>query len=65
MNKKLIGIILLVVGCVLLFFGFNATGTPTEQISEALTGRYSDRTMIYLIVGGVATALGIALTLRK
>jgi hypothetical protein len=37
----MIGIALLVAGAIALYFGFNATGAPTEEISEALTGQYS------------------------
>lgn len=64
-NNKLIGIILLVAGAILIFFGFNATDTPLEELSEAVTGRYSDKTMYYLIGGGVSAVLGLVLLLKK
>ena len=64
-QNRIIAIVLLVIGAIALYFGFNATSTPTEEISEALTGQYSDRTMLYLICGAVAVVAGLAMFLRK
>ncbi|MFN4283696.1 MAG: DUF3185 family protein [Alphaproteobacteria bacterium] len=55
---RLIGFVLLAVGAILLAFGFNAADAPADQISEALTGQYTDRTMWYLIGGGAAVVAG-------
>lgn len=46
-----LGIAILVVGVVLLVFGYNSSETPVDQISNTLTGRYTDTTMWYIIVG--------------
>lgn len=64
-NSKLIGIVLLALGAVLLYFGFNSTNSAVEEIGEAITGRYSDETMMYLIGGGVAAVAGLFLLLKK
>ena len=64
-NSRLIGISLLVLGAVLLYFGVNATDSAVEEIGEAFTGRYSDETMMYLIGGGVAAVAGLFLLLKK
>jgi hypothetical protein len=64
-TSKLIGIGLLVLGAILLYFGFNATNSAMEEVGEALTGKYSDETMMYLIGGGVALAAGLFMTLKK
>ena len=64
-TNKIIGLVLLVLGAVLVFFGLNATESPLEEASEALTGSYSDETMYYLIGGAVAAVLGIVLLLKK
>lgn len=64
-QSKLIGIGLLVVGGILLYIGFNATNSPMEEIGEAFTGKYTDETMMYLIGGGVAAAVGLFMTLKK
>lgn len=64
-TAKLIGIGLLVLGAILLYFGFNATNSPMEELGEAVTGKYSDDTMMYLIAGGVAAAAGLFMVLKK
>jgi hypothetical protein len=62
-TKRITGIVLLVVGALLLYFGWQATDAPLEQAREGLTGEYSDRTMQYLIGGAVVAAAGIGLLL--
>jgi hypothetical protein len=62
-TKKIVGIVLLVVGGVLLYFGLQASDAPLEQVRETLTGNYSDRTMLYLIAGVAAAVGGVALLL--
>jgi hypothetical protein len=52
-GARILGVVLLVVGVVLLIFGINATDRIGEQLTEGVTGRYSDRTMWY-IIGGIA-----------
>ena len=64
-NSRLLGIGLLALGAILLYFGFNATNSVAEDIGEAITGRYSDETMMYLIGGGVSAVAGLFLLLKK
>jgi len=64
-QTKLIGIVLLAVGAIALYFGFNATNAPMEELTEAVTGQYSDRTMLYLIGGAVAGIAGLVMLFRK
>lgn len=61
MNMRIVGVVLLVVGAALLYFGLQATDAPLEQARETLTGDYSDRTMMYLIGGGAAAVAGLAM----
>lgn len=56
-QTKVFGFIALAIGIVLLIFALQGTNAPADQITEALTGRYTDRTMFYLI-GGIAASLG-------
>ena len=66
MNQKaLLGIALLVGGLILLYFGYNASESITEGVTEAVTGRYSDETMYYLIGGAVASIVGLVMLVRK
>jgi len=64
-NSRLIGIGLLALGAILLYFGFNATESAVEEIGEAFTGHYSDETMMYLIGGGVAAVAGLFMLMKK
>jgi len=61
MDKRILGLALLVIGAVLLYFGLHATDAPVEHARETLTGNYSDRTMFYLIAGAAAGIVGLAL----
>ncbi len=63
-TNKIIGIVLLVVGGLLLFFVINATDAPAEQVRETFTGDYSDQTMLYLIGGAAVAIAGVAMLFR-
>lgn len=60
-QTNVIGIIALALGGVLLFFAWRASNAPVEQISEALTGRYTNSTMWFLLTGIVGVVVGVAL----
>ncbi|HUQ53619.1 MAG TPA: DUF3185 family protein [Gammaproteobacteria bacterium] len=60
-TRRILGIVLLVVGAALLYFGAQATDAPLEQARERLTGDYSEQTMLYLICGAAAFIGGLAL----
>lgn len=64
-QKSMIGAALLVVGLVLLYFGYNASQSLSGEVSEALTGRFSDQTMLYLIGGAAAVVVGAAMLFRR
>ena len=64
-TNKVIGIVLLVVGLILLYFGLNATDAPLEQARETITGDYSDQTMLYLIGGAAAAIAGVVMLVRR
>lgn len=58
---RLLGIALIILGAVLLFFGMQSTDSVGEKIVEGVTGRYSDGTMGYIIGGAVSGVVGLAL----
>jgi hypothetical protein len=60
---RILGIALLAGGVILLWMGFTATETVAEDLRQTITGRYSDTTTAYLVGGGVAAAVGLALIL--
>ena len=61
MDKRVLGIVLVVVGALLLYFGYQKTGAVTEKAKQTITGDYTDRTMLYLVGGAAAGFAGIAL----
>lgn len=61
---KIVAFIALAIGAALLFFAWQGSDAPVDQVTEALTGRYSNTTMWYLIGGIASVAAGAALLLR-
>lgn len=56
--RQIFGIVALVVGVVLLGFAFHAADAPVDRISETLTGRYTDQTMWYFLLGAAGIIAG-------
>lgn len=54
---QIAGVMVLAVGAVLLGFAYHASNAPVDQLANTLTGRFTDRTMLYLLLG-VAAAIG-------
>ena len=63
-DTKLLGIVLLVAGVIVLYFGWQSTDSIGEQLTESVTGRFTDETMFFLIGGAVAVTAGLYLSLR-
>jgi drug/metabolite transporter (DMT)-like permease len=64
---RVIGIVLAVVGVVLLFFGITASDSLVDQASKTFPGRFTQQTMLYIIVGIVLLVGGglTALSARR
>ena len=62
---KIVGLVLLVVGVMLLFFGWQGSESVGDQVTETITGRFTDETMWYLIGGAAAIAAGAYITFFK
>jgi LPXTG-motif cell wall-anchored protein len=62
---KIVGFVLLILGLVLLFFGWQSSEGLDDQVSEAVTGEYTDSTMWYIILGVIAAAAGAFLAFFK
>jgi drug/metabolite transporter (DMT)-like permease len=56
--SRIIGAALFAIGVVLLIFAYRASNAPLEQISDTLTGHYSNQTMWYCVVGVAAAVAG-------
>lgn len=57
--NKLVGIVLLVVGIILLYFGYQAYDSAASEVSQAVTGETTDEAMWYLIGGAIAVVVGL------
>lgn len=59
------GIVLVSVGAVLLYFGFQSSESVSEQFIHTFTGRFSEDTMWYFIGGVALAAVGLSLLFIK
>jgi len=57
--NKVIGIVLLVVGVILLYFGWEAYNSVASEASQIVTGETTDNAMFYLIGGAIAIVVGL------
>jgi len=48
---RIAGAVVLVLGVVLLGFAWHASQAPLDQVANALTGRFTNETMWYCMVG--------------
>ncbi len=62
-NTQILGVAVLVIGAILLAFGFHAANAPVEQLSDTFLGRYTNETMWMLLGGGVAAVCGLTLVI--
>jgi hypothetical protein len=60
---RMAGVLCIVAGIVMLALGYRASTAPLEQVSEAITGRFTDRTTWLFVGGGIALLGGLFLTL--
>lgn len=57
---QMLGVVAFAVGAALLGLAYHASNAPLDQLSDTLTGRFTNQTMWYFVLG-VAAALGGAL----
>lgn len=55
---QILGAVIFALGLLALYFGNNASSAPLEELSNSLTGRFSDQTMWYFAIGTVASIGG-------
>ena len=63
--KKLLGLILIVVGIALIYWGYQESEAIGARISKAFTGSDSDAIMYKYIGGAVSGVVGLFLTFKK
>jgi hypothetical protein len=60
---RIAGAVLLAVGLALLGFAWHASQAPLDQLTNTLTGRFSDQTMWYCVAGIAAVVGGVLMVL--
>lgn len=63
MNNKILAAVFLVAGLILLFFAYQSSQSLGDQVTEAVTGRFTDSTTWFLILGAASTVAGAGLLL--
>lgn len=64
-TKKIIGLILLVVGAGLAIWGYQLSGSFSSEVTELVTGSEKDKVMTFYIAGAASFVVGLYLFLRK
>lgn len=62
---KIIGIALVVLGIGLAIWGHQLSGSIGSQITQAVTGSYTDKVMTFYIAGAVSFVVGIFLVIKN
>lgn len=65
MNNQAIGIIALIVGAGLLFWGYQESQSYGNQFSRALTNKFDTTTMVLFIAGAACCGFGAFSLFRK
>lgn len=63
-QSNILGLVALALGVLLLFFAWRASNAPVEQVSEALTGRFTNNTTWFIVGGVIGVVAGAALLWR-
>lgn len=64
-TRQITGYVLLAVGIVLLFFAWQSSQSVGDQVTEAVTGQFTDSTMWFIILGIAAAVGGAFLALSR
>jgi len=64
-NKKLIGLVLTVVGIGLAIWAYRMSGSFGSQLNEAIAGSQGDKVMMLYIGGAACIVAGLFLALKK
>ena len=61
--QVILGVVLLLIGGILMFFGISASHSIVDQVSNTFTGRFTQATTWYIIGGGALALFGALLVL--
>lgn len=57
-NNKTLAFVMIAVGLILLFFAYQSSQSMGDQVTEAFTGRFTDSTIWFLIIGAASAVAG-------
>lgn len=57
--NRILGVVLLVVGCILLGLSYSASHSVADQTTHFFTGNFRDRTTLMLIGGAISFVAGL------
>ena len=60
-TNKVLALVLIVVGLILLFFAYQSSQSLGDQVTEAVTGRFTDSTIWFLILGAASAVAGVGM----
>lgn len=60
---RVLAIVLIVVGAILLYFGYESSQSLDDRIFETITGRFTDATVWYAVGGAASVVAGFGLLL--
>ncbi|MEX0963958.1 MAG: DUF3185 family protein [Pseudohongiellaceae bacterium] len=63
-EATVLGMALLVAGVIMLYFGWQSSESIGDQLTESLTGRFTNETMFFIIGGAAAIVVGLYLSIR-
>ncbi len=64
-QTKLLSIILIVLGAILIIWGFQMSGSAANEVAQSLTGSSTDAVMYRYIGGAISLAAGLFFMLKK
>ena len=61
--QRIIGIVLLIIGAIVMIVGMNASHSAADQVTNTLTGHFTNTTAWYMIGGGAAALIGLLMVI--
>lgn len=61
---RIVGIVLIIVGAILLYFSYEASQSLASEVSQMATNEPTDNAIWYLIGGVAAVIIGLYATIR-
>jgi len=64
-TKKVIGVVLVVLGICLAYWAHSMSGSVGSQLNQAINGSPTDRVMMFYIGAVISAAVGVFLLVKK